>query len=272
MNELKKSPQFHFFRYALLGALDHECEDVDTLLPDRVRASFKKSLKEFSKDADTIHVQQEKAKLNRLAAPNSEKPDPLSLQLTHRFRYLVEEGLHLSTQRWSLAFEKGSTDFSSSEMDIRDLEPYLEKEISQSDDQIEKFYPSSLHADRFCDYIRKQSLMSLKDFLPIEEKKTSATLIHSMPEQNPQPALLATCIACHESGVAPRLEFSKSNQLSRLLNTKKYPRGFLIDEILFRLSSQAGPSRMPLNQVISPEEELELKNYFTKLSQESNRQ
>jgi hypothetical protein len=74
---------------------------------------------------------------------------------------------------------------------------------------------------------------------------------------------------CHTTGVGPYIPFDDPEELGKLLGTKKYPRGVLMDEIVFRLSPLAGESRMPWGAILSEHEVVELEKYFHSLENKS---
>ena len=61
-----------------------------------------------------------------------------------------------------------------------------------------------------------------------------------------------------------------NEKLAKILNKTGHKRGTLIDDILFRLSDQAGDDRMPRAKKITELERLELINYFKKLNEFKN--
>ena len=77
--------------------------------------------------------------------------------------------------------------------------------------------------------------------------------------------VLERCVACHSSGAAPYLPFGEPGRLARQLHAASYPRGSLMDEIRFRLSPQAGASRMPLDANTTESERTEVEAYFRSL-------
>jgi hypothetical protein len=80
------------------------------------------------------------------------------------------------------------------------------------------------------------------------------------------PPLLERCIACHSSDVAPPLPFGDPGTLAPLLLGGRYPRGRLLDEILFRLTPQAAADRMPRGIYISSIEQHQFEDYFLTLA------
>jgi mono/diheme cytochrome c family protein len=77
-----------------------------------------------------------------------------------------------------------------------------------------------------------------------------------------QPTTVARCIACHGGDIAPRIPFGDPAALAPLLVTGEYPRGRLLDEVLFRLTPEAGPDRMPRGMNIDDDGRRTLERYF----------
>jgi mono/diheme cytochrome c family protein len=78
---------------------------------------------------------------------------------------------------------------------------------------------------------------------------------------------LQQCASCHSSDIAPALPFSDSAALATRLLDGNYPHGRLLDEILFRLTPEAGAGRMPRGVAIDAAEQRDLEEYFMDLAQ-----
>jgi mono/diheme cytochrome c family protein len=77
--------------------------------------------------------------------------------------------------------------------------------------------------------------------------------------------ILAECAACHDGKVGPALPFLDSKMLSRQLTVGKYRHGTLWEEIIYRLSPQAGNEQMPLGENLSENEIRNLEDYLAQL-------
>jgi hypothetical protein len=69
-------------------------------------------------------------------------------------------------------------------------------------------------------------------------------------------------MGCHTGDVGPALPFARREALAPLLVAGNYPRGRLLDEILFRLSPVAGSDSMPRGLAIDDGQRRELEEYF----------
>ena len=64
----------------------------------------------------------------------------------------------------------------------------------------------------------------------------------------------------------PEQDYADVDSVTRLIGGN-YPHGRLLDEILFRLTPEAGAARMPRGMAIDPAQQRELERYFTNLAQ-----
>jgi hypothetical protein len=97
-------PRFGPFRYALLAALEPQCLDVRAFVPDRVRASFERDFEAFERETEAANAEEaasKRARTHSHADPEVRRPT----ETLTPFRYVVEEGLGLSTSGWTLALE-----------------------------------------------------------------------------------------------------------------------------------------------------------------------
>jgi len=124
---------------------------------------------------------------------------------------------------------------------------------------------------KYCARLRRLSLDVLRHAAPAMAGRSMPAAaprerVGGTVELSEDPARLTTvdrCIACHvSSAVGPPIPFDDQAVLSAQLRSRASPHGFLLDEILFRLSPQAGNHRMPLNAVLSTEDEQALRQYF----------
>ena len=79
--------------------------------------------------------------------------------------------------------------------------------------------------------------------------------------------LVQQCAACHGSDIAPALPFGDPTALAKRLFDGNYSHGRLLDEILFRLTPEAGAGRMPRGVAVDGAEQRELEEYFMNLAQ-----
>ena len=156
--EVTGAPAFAPYRYALLAALDAQCLDIEGFVPERLRRSFGRSLVAFARETDAANAAADDAKRRRMpGAPAAESALPR--ETLTPFRFLAEEGLHLSTRGWTLAPEKSTYDFTSPLPASR----VLERELLQAsgDSSLPALRDLGEHRDAYCATLRKRSLAAL---------------------------------------------------------------------------------------------------------------
>ncbi|HEY6924217.1 MAG TPA: hypothetical protein VI653_12165, partial [Steroidobacteraceae bacterium] len=67
------------------------------------------------------------------------------------------------------------------------------------------------------------------------------------------------------SGIGPSIPFTDPAGLAHELQSRAALHGTLLDEVLFRLSPDAGIARMPLGITLSDKERAKLRTYFAEL-------
>jgi hypothetical protein len=187
-------------------------------------------------------------------------------------RFVAERSLGVPTRHWTLAFERGSYDLSAPPAAVT-FEQALYNWLAPTDPELAVVasYRTYNESDAYCAHLRRASQASLADWYTTHHNSTqslhSGDAADNPNEKNTSaPALLQTCIACHSSDVAPRLPFSAPELLATRLREGHYPHGRLLDEILFRLTPQAGPNRMPRGIDIDGAKQHQLEHYFVDLA------
>ena len=155
--------RFRPFRYALLAALDPQCLDVDSYLPPETRAQFARTARRFRDETDRTVAAADRAKSARLAAPAAADGPILRDTLTD-FRYVVEEGLGLSTQGWALALEPDACDFTTGAATRVALERELLAAVAREDPALASLRGASDRPAGYCAALRRASLASLAGF------------------------------------------------------------------------------------------------------------
>jgi len=79
-------------------------------------------------------------------------------------------------------------------------------------------------------------------------------------------ASLSRCASCHRGDIGPSLPFADPQELAHRLPEVRYPRGSLLQEILFRLSPSAGIEHMPMGRDLQVGERDALVAYFRGLA------
>lgn len=156
--EIQRSERFNPYRYALLASLNPDC-DLDDSVPARIRASYRTSFSDFAERArqSDLWLQERKA-VRSLSRTPARATESLS-----RFRYLVEEGLGLSTAQWTMALEKNTFDFSMKESAATKLETLLLAVVAATDPDIRNLREAGAvsHNGRYCAYLRRNSVAAL---------------------------------------------------------------------------------------------------------------
>jgi cytochrome c553 len=276
-HELAAAPRFQTYRYALLGALSRECGPLDSYFTGATGHALGAGAAAFSERSDRATARQLASKALRLQPGVSEVAARSSADVERldTFRFLVEAFLGLSTAQWTPSLEKETFDFSAQHPFALELDAQLRAIVAASDASLQDL--ASLRdvgaAPRYCRYLQARSRLlttgqGIDDDLAAARRRIAARAATPARAQDPArpPEALKTCIACHEGGVGPRLPFADAQQLRARLAADGYPRGTLADEILFRLSPEAGQSRMPLGKLLTDDERSSLARYFSDLA------
>ena len=272
-SELAGQPAFAAHRYVLLAAAGEDCGALADFYPPSLHSEIAVELKRFAQSTAAADQHQREVKRRRLlsAGPLFERAGSPT-EMTE-VRFVAEKSLGLSTQHWTLALERGTYDFSTPGGAFS-LGQALFESVARADDTVRNLgsYRTFDSADAYCGYLQRASRQALQTWYearassaPVPAGSLAATTLQA--EAAPAvPRLLARCIECHGSDIAPALPFADPTKLaSRLLNGH-YPRGRLIDEILFRLSPEAGVQSMPVGTAVSAADRQELEDYFLTLA------
>ncbi len=156
------APRFGAFRYALLASLDRQCLDLESFVPDPLKRRFARSAASFDGETERANAEQAAAKAARSAAPPDSTATPPAETLS-AFRFLVEEGLHLSTRRWTLALEKGTYDFTTGRPSTSELERAILDQVARTDPWARELRAAPDRRDTYCSTLRKKSLAALSE-------------------------------------------------------------------------------------------------------------
>ena len=254
---IQKMPNFEKYQYALLGSLSQECGGVENFMPFTWRPDFIKKYKDFesftlSKNTEQQHLKQSRAISRELTSSG------IMADLTS-FRFLVETGLGISTSQWSPALETETYDFTAPQPIVTEMLNQLVASLGPSEKIAKSLFSLKQVSNnkKYCSYLTTKSIAALN----------SVTPSFSLPVVAVRPSLVQRCADCHQLGlVGPSIPFNQTKSLAALLSTGKYPHGTLLDEILFRISPNAGADRMPRGMNITESEQHELEKYFRALS------
>ncbi len=273
LKQIQKSARFTQFQYALLAALGSDCESIDHFLPPGIRAPFNEKFKAFASQTEARDQEQQLLKGFRTYPLKFSADADTRTELVELtpFRFLVENGLSLSTDQWTTALETATYDFRSVQDTEGELQTALLRAIAAHDPELARLSGQRKVSspEKYCNYLRKRSIEDLNHLSENQNEALKLTLVHTV-----EPKVLAKdCAACHDGTVGPELPFGELRSLRKILNQGKYPRGTLVQEIVYRLSMKAGSDSMPRGSNLTEEERTNLTRYFSELahSDEGNR-
>ena len=273
-SELAGQPAFRAHAYVLLAAAGANCGRVADFYPAAMRSDIDADFRKFAGATDLADRRQLEVKTLRLAGrdgPRRAAPSELT-----QLRFVAEKGLRIPTLHWTLALERGTYDFSAPDGTLT-LEHALLDRVAGSDAGLRDLvsYRTYNPEDAYCEHLRRESRQALATWYgaemnpPLQTSRGDETVVAaaSMGDgRSSKPPLMERCAVCHSSDVAPRLPFADPEALAPRLLAGHYPRGRLLDEILFRLTPQAGDNRMPRGITVSMTEQRELEDYFLTLA------
>jgi len=177
----------------------------------------------------------------------------------------------MRTAQWTLALERNTYDLSAPEGALT-LPQALFEWVANGDRALRdlRAYRTLDSADPYCEHLRRESRRSLEEWYAAGHgaSEDAPALADSPP---PRPPLVDQCIACHTGEIGPSIPFADPPELARRLGRGEYPRGRLLDEILFRLSPESGAELMPRGIGVSAQEQRDLEDYFLGLARPENR-
>jgi mono/diheme cytochrome c family protein len=272
VHELESRPQFEAYRVPLLAALRHECGSVDTYLPPSIGRGASVDYSGFVRDSEAATQRQQE--LKRMRALGAGSRDTLlyggsaGIESLEAFRFIVEQRFGITTEDWTLALEKSTYDFTMPESSSSWFAQYFLRTAPRGDLGLTDV--SALQGvdarGGICDYLARQRRAAVAP-APGIAATAAAPDAQSIPAfSRAPPPLLQRCIGCHTQGVGPELPFDRPAVLAGLLQSRPAAHGTLIDEIVFRLSPQAGAGRMPLGFNPSDDERSALSAYFENLA------
>jgi hypothetical protein len=279
LSELVDAAAFGAHSYVLLATAGANCGPLEDFYPAAMRSAVSAQFKEFAGMTTRADRRQSEVKtLRRAGRGNQTRVLASPTELT-ALRFVVERGLNIPTQHWTLALERGTYDFSAPDGALT-LEQALLERLARSDGALYDLvqYRTFAADDSYCQHLRRESRQSLSTWYGLgmeaahhmNREADAAAVAPSLRDGlESSPPLLERCIACHSSDVAPPLPFGDPATLAPLLLGGNYPRGRLLDEILFRLTPQAAAERMPRGIYISSIEQHQFEDYFLSLARSS---
>ena len=275
VHELESRAQFGTYRVALLAALRQECGTPDTFLPPVDKGDQGVDYPGFVRASEAATRQQQQLKQMRVLGARFQTASGYGsfagIESLDAFRYVVELGFGMSTSPWTLALEKSTYDFTMPESSPGWYAQYFLRRASEGDPALLEMSASQGVGARggLCGYLGRQRRMVLLDppAAPATPNSSPAARAPATPVfGDAAPALLQRCIGCHTQGVGPALPFDRPGVLAGLLRSRPSAHGTLIDEIVFRLSPEAGAGRMPLGFNPTEDDRSALSAYFERLA------
>jgi mono/diheme cytochrome c family protein len=270
-SELAGHPAFNAHSYVLLAAAGSNCGAVADFYPAAMRSDIDADFKKFSGATTLADRRQLQTKTLRLAGrENPNRGLALTTELT-KLRFVSERSLGIPTRHWALAFERGTYDFSAPDGTLT-MEQALFERVVRGDVALRDLvsYRTFNSEDAYCEHLRRESRQALAKWYGAGMNSPPGAETAAAPSvgdgHRSDAPLIERCAACHSSDVAPPLPFADPDALGARLLGGHYPRGRLLDEILYRLTPQAGANRMPSGINVTAAEQRGLEDYFLSLA------
>lgn len=274
MATLRSQPGYEAHRYVLLAAAEGDCGPLAEFYPPALRASLGFQLRDVLGSLKRVGQQQAAAKSARLAGGRtlwSGRNPPLDMG---ELRFVAERGLGISTESWTLAFERNTYDLAAPP-GTWSLGEALFEAVTATDSSLADLhaYHSVDSGEAYCKQLRERSQKALEVWystaagsVPRAGRSDTAAIVPALDAGIRRSAPAALCVACHSGEIAPHIPFNNPEALARLLAGGHYPRGRLLDEILYRLSDVAATERMPRGRLLTRDEVGILETYFVGLA------
>jgi cytochrome c553 len=264
MATLRSQPGYEAHRYVLLAAAERDCGPLADLYPPGFRASLGVQLREFLGALARVDQQQQAAKATRLvdgSALRSRGFRPLDMG---QLRFVVERGLGVSTEFWTMALEHNTYDLAAPP-DTWSLDAALLEAVTATDGTLAELhaYRSFDSGDAYCKRLGERSREALERWYAVTARDMLSVGRDDAAAGAPA---LALCVACHSGEIARQIPFTNPQELAPRLVEGDYPRGRLLDEIRYRLSDAAGNERMPRGMLLSSDQVRALEKYFVGLA------
>lgn len=268
--EMAARPAFQPHRFVLLAAAGRSCGRISDFYPNSIQSEIASRRAEFERASAVSDKRQGLSKRQRGSREGAVYRAGSTMDDMNDLRFVAETSVGVSTAHWTLAFERGSYDLSGPNENLT-LESILFKRVAQGDAQLEdlRAYRGSEGHDRYCEHLRGESRRLLDDWYSnhgLAGGNAATTPRGDGAQASDMTPHLQLCASCHTGEVAPLIPFMDRASLARQLDMGHYPRGRLLDEILYRLDPQAGADVMPRGINISTQDRQDLEQYFLGLS------
>lgn len=264
---LAAAPGFARYRYLLAATADGHCGDPAALLPAEHRAAFRAERDRRLAGALPVRAREETERQSRRLATADSYRAGFTAVNVGELRLVAELVVGLPAQRWGLSLDSDADNrllvdggpgpgdllgnlLEAADPDLRDV-----RAVRTFDG-----------ADPYCRYLRTAGQRALAE-APTPGPTALVEAERPVGSADPgRPALVDRCTTCHTGEVGPKLPFDDPASLRVALQAGGYPRGRLLDEILFRLTPGAGQERMPRGIMTSHAEQAALEEYFLGLA------
>jgi hypothetical protein len=161
--DVKASPRFNDYRYALLWSLHPVCGGVLEVVPAAVVASY---TQDFAPFAQTLKAEARLQALYKLRRATRGVEGALFASedaTLDGFRYLSEQGLGLSTRHWTLALEQDNYDLTMQVSVASQLERHLLAWLANDDPKLAELRQAAEVSNdvKYCARLRRLSLEAL---------------------------------------------------------------------------------------------------------------
>jgi hypothetical protein len=254
---------FDRYRYLLVAAADGHCRDVSAYLPPDQREQVRAERERRVRQAAPLRIREEaERESRRVARVDSYRAGFNAIDLGE-LRTVAEVVVGLPPQRWALSLDNDGTDrlLVDNERGPADL---LAGVVESGDAALRnaRSLRTFGEADPYCHYLRSASQRTLTAGPGTAPNATAEASAHPPGPASTRPSLVGRCAACHTGEIGPLLPFDDAPLLRQALQKGGYPRGRLLDEILYRLTPAAGQDRMPRGIMTSAAEQAALEEYF----------
>lgn len=276
MARLVSRPNYATHRYALLAAAEGNCGPLEHFYPAALRAPLALRLREFLASHTQVDSQQEAAKLRRLGRTGRSVTRTIRPVDMGQLRFVVERGLGANTDSWTLALESNTFDLAAPD-DTWSIREALFQEVAGADSELAdaRQYRTFTADDAYCTLLATRSNQALNQWYTSQPSALSASsrsvdaAVDMAAVDSGAPPAIGVCATCHTGEIAPQIPFGSPAELVLRLREGNYPRGHLLDEVLYRLSDAAGTDRMPRGMLLPTEQVQELRSYFMGLGNAS---
>ncbi len=267
LSQIAAAPAFDSHRFVLLATAGGTCGALSEFYPHGSEAVLGAGYEGFAQAAaGADHVQAQTKSGRRASGTRADRTTHGANDLT-MLRFVVENDLRVPTGHWTLAFERGTYDLSAPDGTLT-LEQALFEWVARTDLELRGLaaYRTFSPGDAYCEHLRRESRRALAAWDVSAAQSSTAPGAAAPLGVHARPALIDRCMSCHTGDIAPALPFADAAALAARLSVPGYPRGRLLDEILYRIGANAGVDGMPRGINISPAERRELEEYFLALA------